>query len=280
MSNPAVWKKLCKRHGRKRPLVFVAGMRHAIGRGDYCGMHSHCEVEIVFHPKGRGVTRLGNRPCAFEEGSAVIYAPGEAHDQRMESDGEDFCVQLAVPASTRGKLKAGFYVPRVDRQWLVEDLQHLCRSRSAPGGFEQRIFNLRATAVLLALVDAACLSTANGSRSRGMRRVEQAEQFINEHFASIRSLNDIAVHVGVSHDYLRHAFKAARGKSLVRHLNEVKVARARLLLTNSPLPLKQIATMCGFRDEYYFSAVFRKLAALSPGAYRNRAASGGLQASA
>ena len=34
--------------------------------------------------------------------------------------------------------------------------------------------------------------------------------------------------------------------------------------------MKQIATMCGFKDEYYFSAVFRKFTATAPGAYQNK----------
>jgi len=94
--------------------------------------------------------------------------------------------------------------------------------------------------------------------------------FMSEHFAGISSLRDVAEHVGVSHDHLRHLFIKARGRSLIRHLNEIKVARAKILLTNSPLPLKQIAATCGFKDEYYFSAVFRRLTNLSPGLYRNK----------
>jgi AraC-like DNA-binding protein len=42
-------------------------------------------------------------------------------------------------------------------------------------------------------------------------------------------------------------------------------------LRHSRLPLKQIATLCGFKDEYYFSAVFRQLTQSSPGDFRRRA---------
>lgn len=269
MLNSAIWKTLGAGRGRPPTLSFVAGLRHAMKRGEYVPMHAHRDVEIVYHPTGCGVTRLGHAPWEFEKGSVVVYAPGEKHDQRMTAGGEDLCVQVTVPVRMRAALRHGFYVPRVDRSWLVEDLRHLSCSRSVPGGSAQRILDLQAGAVLLALIEAA---SDDMPVSPALRQVEKAERFIDEHFPSIDSLQEVAAHVGISHDHLRHRFKAARGRSLVRHLNEVRVARARLLLSNSPLPLKQIATLCGFRDEYYFSAAFRKLTAESPGGYRTRAA--------
>ena len=233
-------------------------------------MHSHPAVEIVYHSAGRGETCVAGRSIPFQEGSAVVYAPQEFHDQTMASDGQDLCVQIALPGSVHRKLDGGFCVPCIGDPWLIAEIQNLCRSRAQPGGLEQRVFDLRAAAVLLALVDIATKASREDALPPSERHVMQAEQFMSEHFASIRSLREVAVHVGVSHDHLRHVFSKACGRSMVRHLNEIKVARAKILLTNSLLPLKQIAATCGFKDEYYFSAVFRRLTNLSPGLYRNQ----------
>ncbi|MEI6072884.1 MAG: AraC family transcriptional regulator [Verrucomicrobiae bacterium] len=232
-------------------------------------MHSHPAVEIVYHATGQGETRVAGRSIPFQARSAVIYAPQEIHDQSMAADGEDLCVQVALPRSVCRKLDGGFFVPRIGQPWLIAEIQNLCRSRAQPGGLEQRVFDLRAAAVLLALVDIATKASREDALPPCERHVMQAEQFMGEHFASISSLRDVAEHVGVSHDHLRHLFTKARGRSMVRHLNEFKIARAKILLTNSPLPLKQIAATCGFKDEYYFSAVFRRLTSVSPGLYRN-----------
>ncbi len=110
----------------------------------------------------------------FEEGCAVIYAPREPHDQLMESDGEDLCVQIALPPGMGGRLKAGIFVPRVNQPWMIEEIQQLCRSRGQPGGLEQRIFDLRASAVLLALVDIAMKNSKEDSLPQSERHVMQA----------------------------------------------------------------------------------------------------------
>jgi len=269
MLNSAIWKMaLDQSSGQKLP-TFVSGLIHSVPLGYNCGMHSHPAAEIVYHSSGRGETRVDGQSLSFQEGSAVIYAPHQYHDQTMATDGEDLCVQISLPGSVHRKLVGGFFVPRIEQPWLIAEIQSLCRTRAQPGGLEQKVFNLRAVAVLLALVDIATKASRRDALPPSERHVMQAEQFIGDHFASISSLREVADHIGVSHDHLRHVFRKARGLSLVRRLNEIKVARAKILLANSRLPLKQIAATCGFKDEYYFSAVFRRLTNLPPGLYRN-----------
>ncbi len=56
----------------------------------------------------------------------------------------------------------------------------------------------------------------------------------------------------------------------MRLRNELRIGRARSLLGYSRLSLKEIADHCGFRDVYYFSAVFTRFTRLAPGQYRLR----------
>src|SRR5688572_10910454 len=106
---PANWRKLLAY--QDKPLEFVAGIRHVVKRGYYCPFHQHAALEIVYHPSGRGVTHMEKKPVAFQELAAVIYAPAEKHDQRMETGGEDWCVQIAIPPSLR--LGRGICIPHV-----------------------------------------------------------------------------------------------------------------------------------------------------------------------
>lgn len=271
MTNLDSWKTALDQSSAQELPVFVSGLRHCVPRGYQCGMHKHPAVEIVYHATGRGETRVAGQSITFQEGSAVIYGAEEYHDQTMATDGEDLCIQIALPRQVRRRLDGGIFAPDVGHAaWLIAEILDLCRSRAQPGGMEQRVFDLRAAAVLLALVEIATKASHEDALPPSERHVMQAEQFMGEHFANIHSLREVAEHVGVSHDHLRHLFKNARGRSLVSQLNEIKVARAKILLRNSLLPLKQVAATCGFTDEYYFSAVFRRLTNLSPGSYRNK----------
>jgi AraC-like DNA-binding protein len=236
-------------------------------RGASCQMHSHPGIEIVYHPRGSGVTHLKNGKLAFGEGSVVVYGPEERHDQIMDHDGEDLCVTLAVPTRYRGIPQECFIVPRVEEAVVVEDIRFLSQGRVKLTPAEQAIYNLRATSTLYALVHLA--RALNQEKAHGTAQyVEKAEQYVRDHFATLVTLREAAEYAGIGYDHLRHAVAALRGRSLVRYLTEVRIDRAKTLLVHSQLSLKQIATLCGFRDEYYFSAVFRRFARMPPGRYR------------
>jgi len=269
MHPSAAWLEFLSRQASGPPLLYMHGMRHTVSVGPACAMHSHHAIEIVYHPTGAGATRLqGGRGVPFGPGSVIIYAPDEVHDQVMDCEGEDLCVQLGLPAeSEASKIPTGscFEIPAMEDATLIEDLRLLSQGHIRLDPIQQGFFNLRATSTLLALIH---LSMTR-SDHQDQWHVLKAEQYIRDHFSKIGTLREVAAHVGISHDYLRHRFRALRRKSMIRYLNEIRIERARTLLVYSGLPLSQIAEMCGFKDEYYFSAVFRKLAAWSPGHYRN-----------
>jgi AraC-like DNA-binding protein len=269
MENLAAWSRFVARRVKAPPLTFLNGLRHAVKRGVYCPMHSHRAIEIVYHPAGKGVTRLEkNQVVAFDKGGVVVYAPHELHDQTMETDGDDLCLRMGVPAGEPGVPKKCFYVPAVEDATITEDIRILSRGQARLSPTEQAIFNLRATSTLYALVHLVCGRRDEDDGSSTRKHVLKAEQYLRDHFSTIKTLREVADHIGISYDHLRHAFKDQCGKNPVRYLNEVRMERAKTLLIHSRLPLKQVAAMCGFADEYYFSAVFRNFAGIPPGRYR------------
>lgn len=274
MSSTQTWSGFLKIQAQAPPLLFVHGLNHLLPVDHYGVAHSHSALEIVYHPSGRGVTRAGGgKSVAFREGSAVIYVANERHDQLMERGGEDLCVQLAVPEEGHALPASCLYVPQVVSASMREDLYLLSRGNPRLSRIEQSIFNLRATAVLLGLIQIACDDRSWAEAGLAEQHALKAERYICDSFATIGSLDEVARHVGVSHDYLRHIFQLRRGKTLVRHLGEVRIDRAKMLLKHSHLPMKQIATLCGYKDEYYFSAVFRRMVHTTPGGYRREVGS-------
>lgn len=244
-------------------------MRHAVEVGRPSGLHSHKTLEIVYHPVGRGVVQLSRRrEINFEEDSVTIHAPNEKHNQIMENSGEDMCLHLALPQPTPELPLTGLLIPRLNNPAIATDIQSLAHGHTQISPIEQVILNLRGTAVLMSLLQIFVNQEQLTDIRSAEYHVSKAERFIGEHFASIRSLGEVSEHVGVTHDHLRHLFKRARGQTLIRHLNEVRIERAKAMLVHSRLPLKEISTVCGFRDEYYFSSVFRMITQTTPGQYR------------
>src|SRR4051812_10805093 len=109
---------------RGNPLRFVCSWSGATA--GYFPMHSHPVMELVYHPRGSGITTLDDgRKIQFEPHSTVIYPALLRHDQRMLKQGEDICIHVAhSPGEGKqdNELSEALYVPpsiaeprRVDR---------------------------------------------------------------------------------------------------------------------------------------------------------------------
>lgn len=213
----------------------------------------------------------GGQSVAFAEGDVVLYAPGVRHDQRAEVSGMDCCVQLEAP---RGLALAGhLHVGKIEDMVLWAELEFLSSRLPGASATGDALLNLRTTAVMVQLLDLAFARTAVRA-GNAERHVLAAERYSQENYARIESVSEVARAVGIGPDYLRHLFKRHRGQSLVAYVNDVRRARARTLLTHTDLPIKEIAARCGYRDEYYFSTVFRKGVGCAPGRYRERTLAG------
>lgn len=256
-------------HTTTQRLDFIEGWRSPVELGVSCPIHSHVTVEMVYHRRGSGITRIGknqDETHSFSEGSCVIYAPDLPHDQVMDTTGEDICVHVSVPAKYRKKLQGCLVIDNASRI-ISEDWDRLSTGKKPTNHLEKGIFNLRATATLLAMLHEYC-SPDTTKYSDAHMAVRQAEAYIREHFASIQSMQEVAEYAGLSHDRLRHLFREQRDISLVAFLTHVKLERAKSLLIHSNLPLKQIATLCGFQEESYFSTLFRRNTGMPPGSFR------------
>ena len=70
-----------------------------------------------------------------------------------------------------------------------------------------------------------------------------------------------------SYHFLR-LFRSIMGKTPNRYLSECRLARAKLLLVSTELPVEQIALQTGFHQSSYFIKVFKQAEGLPPSQYR------------
>lgn len=105
---------------------------------------------------------------------------------------------------------------------------------------------------------------------QGNRFVTDAVEYIKEHYAEDISLQSVADKVGISGGYLSTLFSQNLNCKFIDYLNQVRIDRACVYLEQNFLKTYEIAYRVGFRDEKYFSRVFKKVKGLSPKEYREQ----------
>lgn len=82
------------------------------------------------------------------------------------------------------------------------------------------------------------------------------------------TLEEIAGKYNMSVSYLSHIFKKITGVSVMRYLLLVRIRAAQEYLSQTALPINEIAEKCGFNDMSNFGRTFRKETGFSPRQYR------------
>ncbi|MBN2532536.1 MAG: PocR ligand-binding domain-containing protein [Spirochaetales bacterium] len=100
--------------------------------------------------------------------------------------------------------------------------------------------------------------------------VERAKEYIQQNFCSNIKLTDVSHEVSISPYYLSHIFKKMTGISFIEYLTQVRIEKARELLTSTELDIINIAYTIGYNDSNYFSKVFRKKNGLTPREFRQK----------
>lgn len=105
---------------------------------------------------------------------------------------------------------------------------------------------------------------ANGIDPRIVWALERMQQELHEPL----SLATLAAGVNLSVSRFGHLFRKQTGLSPRQYLHSLRMHRARVLIENTFLSVKEVMVHSGFRDASHFSREFRRHHGVSPSAFR------------
>ena len=98
--------------------------------------------------------------------------------------------------------------------------------------------------------------------------IHKAIVFIKQNYADKITLQDVADHVFLSPSYFSKLFKDEVGQTPSSFITAVRIDISKKLLRDGSVRIIDIAAMCGFESQSYFSQVFKKAEGCAPGHYR------------
>lgn len=102
----------------------------------------------------------------------------------------------------------------------------------------------------------------------GHPEVRRAVAWLEGHYASPDALEVFYRGLGLSPNHFRLLFRRQTGETVQAMLARLRLRRARYLVTETALSVKEIAAECGFDDPLYFSLHYRRFWGRPPSADR------------
>lgn len=239
-------------------LLGIAVAAHDADDADGSAWHIH------FY-KHEATLVLEQRELTITPGSVSVVPPGMRFMHRYVSRPAYVTARFAL------REQSGEAMPLLAVQDLGGDFAQLCQRlehaasvfHSRPAQAEARLWD-----VLWDLSERTARKEARSSKRH--IALDRACRVIQSRLSEPLSLSDLATPAGVSPAHLTRLFRAEMGVTATDYLRRCRLERAQYLLTQSDVPIKEIACEIGIPDLHAFNKAIRRGFGIAPRDLRAR----------
>ncbi len=245
-----------------------------------CGMHYHSAVEIVLVETGEAVYTLPERTYTVSAGQVLILPPKYAHACSCGAGTRRYAF-LFEPHIFNSLRDLSVYAQRLSQAIYLEDDTALRREArelllQVAEIFEARkpMWNSLCYSLLIRLYSAlghewALQAAQPEPVNIDSEIMNSVLSYISQHYGENIHLDDAAAFSGFSKFYFSRAFKKYFGVTFSEYLCRCRLEAAMKLLTQTRLPIRQVAEQSGFGSVATFNRIFRAALSCTPSRYRS-----------
>ncbi len=100
--------------------------------------------------------------------------------------------------------------------------------------------------------------------------VHACQLWLADHYALPNPVGQLAAHSGLPERSFKRRFKSATGYAPVDYVQALRIEEAKQLLESGNDAIERIAADVGYEDTAFFRRLFKRLAGVTPGRYRQR----------
>jgi AraC-like DNA-binding protein len=229
------------------------------------------EYQLLYNPEGEGVFESAHCPqTKIKAGDMFLLFPGEWHTYHPNPRVGWKSHWIGFKGRNMDdRVKAGFLTPEkpiyhVGYSAIIEGLYR----RAFAAAREEAAYSQQEMAGLVNhLIGKMYSLERNIELSRNQQQVDMIDKArwrIRESLESETTIQGIAEELGVSYSNFRKLFKEYTGLSPSTYQQELRLLRAKELLSTTDLSIKEIAYRLNFESPDYFSAKFKAKMGIKP----------------
>jgi AraC-like DNA-binding protein len=229
------------------------------------------EYALIYITHGSGWFETRSAKKSLEGGDLILLRPGQWHRYRPDPKIGWHEYWVCFNGHIADHIFKGSRFPDdppVQSVGYNEQITRLFVQSQELAGEMPRAFQARIAAHIMHILALAQAALQPGS-SDDEDLVRQIRCALTEHLEKNIRMEDVAADLHISYAKFRRAFKAHTGLTPGQYHLQLRIGRAKDLLTGTSLPVKQIALQLGFDSPFYFSRIFKKKTGHSPQEWRN-----------
>ena len=248
--------------------------------------HSHRRIELNYIIKGKCIMKFEDELITLNENNSIIIFPWSKHDFYVESKigvkmGQleftiDEGIYKALKDSAESELSFLFNLNNNADGYLKipnnPDIRN-CMERIINENQQKfphydtlnRIYFLELIIILSRQINKLIQFQKNLENVH----LKTALKMMHSEYCSDMSISVLAQKCNISTRYLRQLFISALGMNPITYCNNLKITKAKELLSRSDYSIKDIAYSLQYNTPQYFSKAFKNSCGLTPKKYRD-----------
>lgn len=117
-------------------------------------------------------------------------------------------------------------------------------------------------------IEFSCTNISHRKQDSSNDAIAASKAYIEANYTKNITLEDVSREVNISSYYLSRIFKEETGENFIDYLTDLRIEKAKELLSTTQYSMKEICVMSGYSDPNYFSKTFKKNVGVTPTEYR------------
>lgn len=122
-------------------------------------------------------------------------------------------------------------------------------------------------ALAMSTIDQIKPATGHTASERWYSYCDRIDEYIEKNYEQPITMTTISSLLSLHENYINRVYKRIRGITVMQHLLNVRIEKAKKLLMTKRYGVAEIAKMVGFRNPRYFIATFKRIEQVTPGKY-------------
>ncbi|MGO4695443.1 helix-turn-helix domain-containing protein [Paenibacillus sp. 2TAB26] len=93
-------------------------------------------------------------------------------------------------------------------------------------------------------------------------------EYVDEHYREELTISFLSEHFNVNANYISQLFKKETNTTFTQYVTALRMEYACRLLSETDLPINEVAEQSGYSDYFYFSRIFKRAKGTTPSSYR------------
>jgi AraC-like DNA-binding protein len=229
------------------------------------------EFQIIYIIQGEGTFETQDTQYHVKAGSTLLILPGIKHQYKPRFDigwteywvgfqGDVFSSMLEKNYLRTDKV---FFEPGVNPAFLS-----LFRTILEEISAQKPLYQIKTCALIFSLI-AELLSRERRKAQPDYYQqiVDKTKYLMTQNIYGLISLEEIADELGLSTSRLNEIFKNYTGMTPYQYFIDIKIYEAKMLLEQKTA-VKAVAFKLGFKDQYYFSRLFKNKTGVNPSCWK------------